>query len=402
MTPACDVLIIGAGPAGSASAIRLAQAGLDVVLTDRATFPREKPCSEYLGPGAVRQLAELGVLPELVRRGARVLRGTQVHGARGGRLTGMFAEADSGFPAGGLAILRTELDHALLDRARAAGARVQEGWTATALRQNGDQIEGARFRTAAGTREISARVTIGADGLRSLVARRLGGVRAGRPRRYGFVTHVSGIPDLGETATMLVSDQGYLGINPLAGGIANIALVVPAHRARHAAGRLEDFFEDELRRFPAPAGRIATLPRLHPVTAIGPFAVRAHRVTGHGALLVGDAADFFDPFTGEGIYTALAGAGLAAPVIVRALAVPGPVRRDRLRPYLRARWRCFLGKWAVERMIGFGMLAPRLFDRAVARMGRRGRMAHTLIGVTADMLPARAVLNPLFLTRMVL
>ena len=65
----------------------------------------------------------------------------------------------------------------------------------------------------------------------------------------------------------------------------------------------------------------------------------------------------------------------------------------------RARRRAFAGKWAVERLIGYGMLFPRLFDRAVARLERRG-LAHTLIGVTGDFVPAREVLNPSFIARM--
>ena len=91
------------------------------------------------------------------------------------------------------------------------------------------------------------------------------------------------------------------------------------------------------------------------------------------------------------------GAGAVSPVLERG----GAVRAGDLRPYRRARRRAFAGKWAVERLIGYGMLLPRLFDRAVDRLERRG-LAHTLIGVTGDFVPARAVLNPLFLARMVL
>jgi hypothetical protein len=68
----------------------------------------------------------------------------------------------------------------------------------------------------------------------------------------------------------------------------------------------------------------------------------------------------------------------------------------------RARRRAFAGKWAVERLIGYGMLFPALFDRAVARLGRRAGMADTLVGVTGDLVPARRVLNPVFLARMLL
>ena len=86
----------------------------------------------------------------------------------------------------------------------------------------------------------------------------------------------------------------------------------------------------------------------------------------------------------------------------RSLSVPGIVSGARLRGYTRARWHAFAGKWAVERLIGYAMIWPALFDRAVGRLGRRGGMADTLIGVTGNFVPTRRVLNPWFLARMVL
>jgi flavin-dependent dehydrogenase len=396
-----DVLVIGAGPAGSATAWWLARAGKHVLLADRARFPRDKPCSEYMGPGAVARLERLGVMPALRDRGARPLNGTTVVAAHGARLTGLFSETRA-HPNAGISLARTELDDALLAHARAAGVTVLEQHTAQDLLHNESGVRGARFRTGAGAiLDLEARVTVGAGGLRSIVARKVGGLELGAAHRMGFVTHVRGMSGLGSTAEMLVSEAGYVGINPLGHGVANVALVVPSERAHAAKGRLDAFFMEELGRFPSLAGRIPSDGLLHPVHATGPFSARARQVVADGALLVGDAADFFDPFTGEGIFTALAGAELASAVLLEALESPGPVTRRRLASYVRARRRAFRGKWAVERLIGFGMLAPRLFDRAVARLGRRGRMAHTLIGVTADVLPARRVLNPLFLARMV-
>jgi hypothetical protein len=76
------------------------------------------------------------------------------------------------------------------------------------------------------------------------------------------------------------------------------------------------------------------------------------------------------------------------------------VPAHRLAGYRQARRRAFAGKWAVERLIGYGMLWPALFDHAVARLGRRPGMADTLVGVTGEIVPARRVLNPLFLARM--
>jgi hypothetical protein len=97
----------------------------------------------------------------------------------------------------------------------------------------------------------------------------------------------------------------------------------------------------------------------------------------------------------------LRGAELLAATADAALERPGRVSAAALAPYRRARRRTFGGKWAIERLIGYGMQFPALFDRAVGRLARRG-LAHTLVGVTADFVPARAVLNPLFLARMLL
>ncbi|HXE57881.1 MAG TPA: hypothetical protein VNK43_07765, partial [Gemmatimonadales bacterium] len=137
------------------------------------------------------------------------------------------------------------------------------------------------------------------------------------------------------------------------------------------------------------------------VAVVGPLAVRASRVVTDGALLVGDAADFFDPFTGEGIFRALRGAELAAEAAGAALARPEAVTARRLRSYVVGRRRAFRGRRAVERLIAHAMLWPAVFDRAVGRIARRG-MADTLVGVTGDFVPPGAVLNPRSLLNMVL
>jgi menaquinone-9 beta-reductase len=165
---------------------------------------------------------------------------------------------------------------------------------------------------------------------------------------------------------------------------------------------VEQFFSDTLSDFPAVRERVEAGEVEPPVMATGPFAARSGRVVASGGLLVGDAADFFDPFSGDGIYSALRGAELVAEIAVPALSYPGPVTIDRLVGYRRMRRREFAGKWIVERLMGYVLHFPRLFDRGVARLGRRAGMAHTLIGVAGGFVPAREVLNPVFLARIVL
>jgi flavin-dependent dehydrogenase len=402
--PPLDVLVVGAGPGGSAAAALLARAGFRVAAVDRAAFPRDKACSEYMSPETVRLLDRFGVVPDLEAAGAAPLHGTAVTAARGSRLHGRFALAGPPpFRPTGLSVSRRVLDHALVGAARRAGAEVLERTAVEELLYDGGAVAGAVVRDPAGSRHaLRARLTVGADGLRSLVARRLGPRSHGRPRRIAFVAHVDGVTGMGDSAELHVGSCGYVGLNPIGAGRTNVALVIPARRGGNARGRVEAFFIESLRAFPGLHERVAAGALVRRVLATGPFAAWSGRVTADGAALVGDAADFFDPFTGEGIYSALRGAALLAETAEAALAAGGPVTAARLRPYRRARRRTFAGKWAVERLIGYGMLFPALFDRAVERLGRRAGMADTLIGVTADFVPARRVLNPLFLARMIL
>jgi flavin-dependent dehydrogenase len=127
------------------------------------------------------------------------------------------------------------------------------------------------------------------------------------------------------------------------------------------------------------------------VLATGPFAQWSRRPVARGALLVGDAADFFDPFTGQGIYSALRGAELAAGCL---LSTGG------LRAYARARRREFRGKWLLERLIALGVGWPALVERTVARLARRPELADLLVGATGNCVPARAVLRPGVLARL--
>lgn len=399
-----DVLVAGAGPAGSATAALLARAGYSVAAVDRAAFPRDKACSEYMGPEAVRILSRLGVVGALEASGATALEGTEVTAARGSRLRGVFALAGHHpFRPTGLSVSRRILDAALVRAAVEAGATLLERTAVEELIYDRGAVAGAVVRTADGTRgTIRARLTVGADGLRSVVARRIGRYRHGRPRRIGFVAHLDGVSEMGSSAELFVGRQGYVGLNPIGGGRTNVALVIPAVRASAARGRVESFFMETLGEFAEVYRRVEAASVARHVMVTGPFAASSGRVIADGAALVGDAADFFDPFTGEGIYSALRGAEMLADTAAAALGADDIVSEASLRKYRSDRRRAFAGKWAVERLIGYGMWWPRLFDRAVGRLGRRGTMAHTLIGVTGDFVPAGEVLNPLFLARMVL
>ena len=398
-----DVLVAGAGPAGSATATLLARAGHSVLVVDRAAFPRDKACSEYMSPEAVRILARLGVVETLERAGAFPLEGMKVTGPYGATAHGKFALAGHRpFRTTGLSISRRILDHELLTAARQAGASVQERTWVEELFYEGGGVAGLVVRDHVGRRHcLRARLTVGADGLRSVVARRLGPRQHGTSRRMAFVAHVARVGSMGPSAELHFREHAYMGLNQIGHDQTNVALVLPAERSVQARGRLERFFADALSEFPGVRERVEAGEMVRPILTTGPFAVKSGRVIAAGALLVGDAADFFDPATGDGIYCALRGAELAAETASAALSQPGPISVDRLVEYRRMRRRAFSGKWALERLIDYALRFPRLFDRGVSRLGRHESMAHTVIGLAGGFVPMRVVMNPIFLARMV-
>jgi flavin-dependent dehydrogenase len=206
------------------------------------------------------------------------------------------------------------------------------------------------------------------------------------------------VADVGERGEMHVERDGYLGIADVGGGETNVAAVVPAAAARAIARGREAFLEAWIARRPHLAWRFARAERVSPVWATGPFASHARRAWAPGAALVGDAADFFDPFTGEGIYAALRGGEVLAAHLRDALRAAAPPAADAaLAAYDRWRRREFGGKWKVEWLIGLAVARPALMNRAARVLSRRRDLADLLVGVAGDFVPAREVLRPAFL-----
>lgn len=397
-----EVIVVGGGPAGASTACALAREGVDVLVLDRARFPRDKVCAEYLSPQASRILSDMAVLDDIEATGPGHLRGMKVGAPNGHFAVGEFAANHGfhGFRDKGLAVRRTVLDEIVLGGARKAGARVEEAMRVVDLARNGSsRVSGVTVMGPDGEqRTLRARYVVGADGLRSVVGRRLGLVRTSRiwPRRLALVTHyrkVQGVTDIGE---MHIDYEGYFGIVDVGGGRMNVAVVVPMSRAQEIGDDKTAFFEQWIAARPHLAERFVGAERITPVRATGPFATVSRRAWAPGAALVGDAADFFDPFTGEGIYAALRGGELLAPFLIEAL---GRARDEKLvlPGYDRARKREFGGKWKLERIVGMAIAYPWFVNNAAKALSRRKDLADLLVGVAGDFVPPRLVLNPRFL-----
>jgi menaquinone-9 beta-reductase len=399
-----DAAVVGAGPAGSAAAIHLARAGYRVVLLDKAAFPRDKPCAEYLSPAAEPLLRELGVLDEIAAAHPARLRGFRIYAPNGRCFQGDFAETrdSAGRPyfETGLAVPRLVLDSALVRGAQAAGAELRERWRlATLVRDAGIWT----LTPAPSGEPIRARLLIAADGVHSTVARRLDLHVAGRLRKIALVAHLRGIASLADYGEMHVASRRYVGLAPLdppaRGDRCNVAMVVDERRdGPRLAGRPEAFLREALETFPRLRGRLERAHVVRPTLAVSRLSVHVRRLSGDG-LLAGDAGGYFDPFTGEGIYHALRTAQLAAAVAHDALS-QGTLNADTLARYDRLCRADFRGKRAVEYLIQSAVQVPPLANRLAAVMARKPDLPHTVVAVTGDFLPPAAILRPGFLLRL--
>ncbi|MDQ2680198.1 MAG: NAD(P)/FAD-dependent oxidoreductase [Candidatus Eremiobacteraeota bacterium] len=303
-----SVAIVGGGPAGSACALQLARAGIDVTVFERSQFPRVKVCGEYLNSGAIAALETLS-LADRVRPHAWPLRGI--------RLRSRDDEVELRFSAPAWSIARSELDSLLLDSAREAGARVVTAQVED-VRLHSDHIS-VQFRDSSGVEQmLSAAWIVGADGIGSLVARKTGLSASARgAARFALGGHYRGFGALNGFIEMYVHRQTYFAINPLDSQIANVMVVVNAADLERWRGAVDEHLSEAAAELGAGRRSFAGVERIGKRVAVGPLDHRTRALYRPRVLLIGDAAGFVDPFTGQGVMLALQSAVAGANAILQ-------------------------------------------------------------------------------------
>jgi len=360
-----DVAVVGAGPAGAAAALFAARRGHRVIVFDNQDFPRDKPCGEGLMPSGRPALRELGLEDDVVSGGAPPLNGIQFGLAEQPPVAVPFPEHDG--EQAGLGIRRLAFDARLAD-ALAHNSQIQfcPHTEARDVRTGTDGI--TTVITAAG--EVRARVVAVADGLRSAFRHRLGWTVGPRPpHRYGIVAHwtMDGPVDPWVRITFDRGLEVYEG--PVAGNQRMVGLLCYQDRMREFGGRLASRYR-EIAQSLQPALRNAEL--VGSVAAVGPFWYRASTVARDGVFLIGDAAGFTDPITGEGI-----AAGLRqARAFAAALDTPNPERA-----YQQAHRRLTKDPRRVAALFLRLSRTPALVERAMRGHQRAPQTLTTLLGI---------------------
>ncbi len=328
----CDVLVVGAGPSGSAAAYWLAREGLDVVVVEKKRFPRAKTCGDGLTPRAVRQLAEMGVEPEL---SASYHRYQGLRSVAFGRALEMAWPEHPEFPSYGYTITRHDLDGLVAENAVKAGAEL---WQNAEAVEPLSSAEGGGRRPARGARvldrdrgsisAVSARVVVVADGSLTRVGRALGTERVKRwPQGMAIRGYFSSPrhDDLFIESHLDIRDSGgnvvpgYGWIFPLGDGRVNAGIGLLSTSARWKGVNTTKLLEQFVAYAPRSWG-------LSPTTSLGPptggrlpMGLAVGPRAGPDWLVVGDAAGSINPFNGEGIGYGYETGRMAAEVAAEAL-----------------------------------------------------------------------------------
>jgi geranylgeranyl reductase family protein len=332
-----DVAIVGGGPAGSSCAAFCAAAGLRMLIIEREKFPREKVCGDCINPACWPILRRLKLAEHIRSSPHGRLDRVDFIGIGGRRVSMKLPVGEDAE----IAIKRSLFDRLLLDRARELGATVVESTTVTGVSSPDPRTD--RWKISAGEKTFEARTLVAADGRNSTVARLSGLLPRSTKERVALQTHWPLPADFGDRVALEFRPEGYSGQAPVGDGQLNLCLVSVPARISSLRAWAEARFQ---------------IPPDHSWRTITPL-TREPISPGQPALfLVGDAARVVEPFTGEGIYYALASGELAAKAI--ALQRDGGSAEDVATAYSSAHAQLYHGRLWINRLARAAVLSPRI------------------------------------------
>ncbi|KAA3662837.1 MAG: NAD(P)/FAD-dependent oxidoreductase [Chloroflexi bacterium] len=382
-----DVIVVGAGPAGATTATILAQKGLDVLLLDRAQFPRDKTCGDAVPSGAIETLGKLGMADKIAQSVSRgelyPLEQMYLASPKGHELVATFTKGNNGEAS--YVAPRLYFDALIQQHAIDSGAEFVQAHVKEPVVENG-RITGIQARINDSTETIPAKMVIGADGVTSVITRTMRpkqNQHVDKHRAVALRAYIEDIEEMPKTVEFYMYDEilpGYAWIFPTGNHTANIGLGMRLDIFRKHKIKLEDLLKKFLA-FPDIKKRLLNGGQLRDIATWQlNFGSQKHlQHTFDGALLVGDAAGFINPLTGGGIHNAIISATLATQTIVEAFA-KGDTSRAALKVYEerchQAMWRSMNRSYFLQRTL---MHFPFMIDFLVKRMKENSMFAQTFL-----------------------
>src|SRR2546422_409684 len=383
-----DIIIAGAGPAGTSAAIHLATRGARVLLVEQKKFPRAKLCGEFISPECLKHFEQLGLADRMMTAGGEYLTQTVFY-SRAGRSVNVPSRWFDN-QNGALGLSRAEMDHGLLERARTVGVDVLEETQASGLIAEGKRVRGVHLKTDEVVSQATAPIVIDATGRARSLARRLDGLEKSKRRPHraplvAFKAHFEGAQPAAATCEIYFYPGGYGGLSSIENGLSNLCFIAAAKdvRACHADP------EKVMKQVVAKNSRAAY--SLGDARVRGDWLAvtlesfgRQQPVPADGLLMIGDAAAFIDPFTGSGMLMALEGGELAARVILRHLpGVRKGVAFDLLaREYQALYQEQFGSRLRICAMLRRAAFVPRIADAAIRLFSTSERLRRALARAT--------------------
>ncbi|HJT67478.1 MAG TPA: NAD(P)/FAD-dependent oxidoreductase [Pyrinomonadaceae bacterium] len=373
-----NVIIAGAGPAGSSAAIHLATHGLKVLLVEQKKFPRAKLCGEFISPECQGHFQKLGVAREIVCSDPASISETVFYSSRGHHVSvpsSWFGERMA------LGLSRAVMDEVLLRRAAAVGVEVIEGGSVVGPRINTDCVHGLRLKIGTEEKEIHAQLTIDATGRARILARKTNHSHQNKPKLIAFKAHFQNTRVASGACEIYFYRGGYGGLSSIEAGTSNLCFIISAEQVKRCHSDPARVMREMVMQNPRARYTLESAQTTSEwLSASWDQFGRQSPAPAKGLLAIGDAAAFIDPFTGSGMLMALESGELAAEVIVR--------HRDRLESaslateYTNLYRKKFDSRLKICSLLRRAAFSPRLAELGVTIFGASERFRNRIARAT--------------------
>lgn len=380
-----DVIIIGAGPAGSTLATQLARSGISVLLVEEKHMPRHKVCGEFITPEAFPTLERLEVRDAIHRAGAQPITRLCLTASNGTKVETSIAEMSRGARSA-LSLSRARLDQILFEKAKQAGSVCLEGVAVkNCIFEDGSpcgveamSIDEGRMVT------FRSRLVVDASGRNSRLMltreERAAGARGGR--LYALKAHLRRVEGITDQVELYFFPQGYGGLSRIEDGLVNLCFITSERAIREAGGDPPAVVDRTIKNNSLARSRLLHAEVEGRWLTVGPLRFGARRLAQSGVLAIGDASGMIDPFTGTGIQIALRAGELAAEAIIKAM----DSNRD-LFPHAMAHYRTsyereFGRRMKVAALLRRAAFSPQTANLLAALLARAPQLARRLLRAT--------------------